>query len=85
MAVHIVRNRGNIFVVEVEREASVDVDHFTGVFIRTRVGREGLGRTLPWLVLYAPFVPPVSVGLHPRHTRRLVIKSWNILSRRSRK
>ena len=70
-------------MVEVEWEESVDVDHFTVVFIRTRVGRKGLGRTLPWLILCVPFVPRVSVGLRPRHMRCLVIKSWNTLSRRN--
>ena len=40
MAVRGVRDRGKVFVVEVEREASVDVDHFTGVCISTGVGRE---------------------------------------------
>jgi len=52
---------------------------------RTRVGREGLGRTLHWLVLCAPFVPRVPVGQRLRRMCRLVIKSWNILSLRNRK
>ena len=67
MVVHGVRDRGKTPVVEVEWEASVDVDHFTVEFIRTRVGREGLGHTLPWLLLCAPFVLRVSVNLRPRH------------------
>jgi hypothetical protein len=69
-----------IFVVEVNWETSIDVDHFTVIFISTGVGREGLECTLPWLVLCAPFVPRVSVGLRPRHMCRLVIKSWNTQS-----
>jgi len=66
-AVRGVRDRGKIFVVKVEWEASVDIDHFTAECIRTRVGSEGLGRTLP-----SPFVPRVSAGL-----RRVVIKEHN--------
>ena len=67
MAVHGVRDRGKTPVVEVEWEASIDIDHFTIEFIRTRVGREGLGHTPPWLLLCAPFVLRVSVGLCPWH------------------
>jgi len=80
-----VRGRGKNFVGEVEWEASIDVENFTADFIRTRVGREGLGRTLHWLVLCAPFVPRVPVGQRLRRMCRLVIKSWNILSLRNRK
>ena len=40
MAVHGVCDRGKIFVVEVEWETSVDVDHFTVAFIRTRRRKE---------------------------------------------
>ena len=81
MVVRGVRDRGKILVVE--WEASVDVYRFTVAFIRTRRRKRRTWDT-PFLG-YAPFVPRVSVGLHPRHMCRLVIKSWNTVSRRNRK
>ena len=62
MVVDCVCNRRKVVVVEVERETSVDVDHFTVGYIRTRVARENPGRTLPWFALSTPFAPRASYG-----------------------